>query len=81
MARYGLDVLPLFLKENTLAWSNCYAHPHEGADFETAVELVSGYRDALGALNTHALPLQDVARALSVASDKKAGAVKVSVLP
>jgi threonine dehydrogenase-like Zn-dependent dehydrogenase len=81
MERYALDPLPLFLKENTLAWSNCYTHPHEGADFETAVELVSGHRDVLGALNTHALPLQDAERALSVASDKKAGAIKVSVLP
>jgi threonine dehydrogenase-like Zn-dependent dehydrogenase len=74
--------MPLFLKEATLAWSNCYVHPNDGVpDFATAAELVSIHRDSLSALNTHSVPLGDIDRALAVASDKKAGAVKVSVLP
>ncbi len=82
MNRYGLAPLPLFLKEATLAWSNCYVHPDDGvADFATAAELVSRHRDSLSELNTHSVPLGDIDRALAVASDKKTGAVKVSVVP
>jgi threonine dehydrogenase-like Zn-dependent dehydrogenase len=81
MGRAAVDGLPLLLKETTLAWSNCYAHPSQGADFETAIELVSAHRSALRPLITHELPLDDVARAFALASDKKAGAVKVAVLP
>lgn len=81
MGRTELDTLPLLLKEGTLAWSNCYAHPHEGADFETAIELVSAHRDALRPLITHSVSLDEVERAFALASDKKAGAIKVTVLP
>ncbi len=81
MGRVTLDGLPLFMKESTLAWSNCYAHPHEGADFETAVEIVSARRDVLAEMNTHGVPLDEIERAFAVASDKKGGAVKVTVLP
>ena len=84
MGRVTLDALPLFMKESTLAWSNCYTHPHEGhtgADFETAVEIVASRRDVLAEMNTHGLPLEQVERAFAVASDKKSGAIKVTVLP
>lgn len=81
MGSLSLQPLPLFMKECTLAWSNCYAHPHEGADFETAVELVSTQRDALGDLTTNAVNLDEIARAFAIASNKKDGVVKVSVLP
>ena len=76
-----LDPLTAFMKEATLAWSNCYAHPHEGADFETAARLVDAERAALSRLLTHAVPLDEIARAFTLASDRKAGAVKVTVLP
>jgi 2-desacetyl-2-hydroxyethyl bacteriochlorophyllide A dehydrogenase len=81
MNRMTLDAMPLFVKESTLAWSNCYAHPHEGADFETAIELVAANCDALAATNTHGVPLDEIERAFALASDKKSGAVKVTVLP
>jgi threonine dehydrogenase-like Zn-dependent dehydrogenase len=81
MDRTELDALPLLLKETTLAWSNCYAHPSQGADFGTAIDLVSEHRNSLQPLITHSVPLDDVARAFALASDKKAGAVKVTVLP
>jgi threonine dehydrogenase-like Zn-dependent dehydrogenase len=81
MGKVTIDALPLFVKENSLVWSNCYVHPHEGADFEDAVELVSTRRDALAVLATHAVPLDEIDRAFALASDKKAGAVKVTVLP
>ena len=77
----ALQPMPLFVKECTLAWSNCYAHPHEGADFGTAGELISNHRDALGDLTTNAVSLDEIERAYTIASDKKGGVVKVSVLP
>jgi threonine dehydrogenase-like Zn-dependent dehydrogenase len=82
--RVNLEALPLLVKEATLAWSNCYAHPHEGherADFETAVGLVAAQRDTLAALQTHTVSLDAIGRAFATASDKKGGAVKVTVLP
>jgi threonine dehydrogenase-like Zn-dependent dehydrogenase len=84
MDRVTLDAMPLFMKESTLAWSTCYSHPHEGhegADFETAVEIVAAHRDTLAEMNTHDTPLDEIERAFAVASDKKGGAVKVTVLP
>jgi threonine dehydrogenase-like Zn-dependent dehydrogenase len=81
MGRVEIDGLSLFLKENTLSWSNCYVHPHEGADFETAIELISSRRDALAELTRHVVPLAEIDRAFEVASDKMSGAVKVTVLP
>ena len=77
----ALEGMPLLVKEGTLAWSNCYARSPEGADFEAATELVSRNRDELAALATHQVPLADVQRAFRLATDKKSGTVKVTVLP
>jgi threonine dehydrogenase-like Zn-dependent dehydrogenase len=77
----ALDTLPLLLKENTLTWSNCYSRTPEGADFDTAVELVENHRDELDEVATHQVPLEEIARAFALAGDKKAGAVKVTVVP
>ena len=71
----------LFLKEGTLTWSNCYDHPHDGADFQTAVDLVSRHRELLASLVTEVVPLDEVQRAFAAASDKKTGAIKISVVP
>jgi threonine dehydrogenase-like Zn-dependent dehydrogenase len=80
MSHVAIDTLPLLVKEATLAWSNCYAHPHEGADFETATRLVDEQRDALGLLTTHQVGLDEVDRGFRLAADRKAGAIKVTVL-
>ncbi len=76
-----LDGYPLLMKEGTLAWSNCYARNRERADFEDAVELIDAERERLARLITHAVPLDRIGDAFAFASDKKAGAVKVTVLP
>jgi 2-desacetyl-2-hydroxyethyl bacteriochlorophyllide A dehydrogenase len=79
-----LDPYPLLLKEATLAWSNCYARSWQGnprPDFEDAVALVDGQRELLARLVTHSVPLEEVERGFEIASDKKAGAVKVSIMP
>jgi threonine dehydrogenase-like Zn-dependent dehydrogenase len=76
-----LDPLPLLLKEATLVWSNCYARAPGEPDFATAARLVAGRREALAPLVTHAVPLDEIGRGFALASDKRSGAVKVSVLP
>jgi threonine dehydrogenase-like Zn-dependent dehydrogenase len=84
MGAVSLDPYPLLLKEATLAWSNCYARSWPGSprpDFEDAAGLVDGERELLARLVTHSVPLGEVERGFEIASDKKAGAVKVSVLP
>ncbi|MDB4433171.1 alcohol dehydrogenase catalytic domain-containing protein [bacterium] len=77
----AFDALPVLLKETSLLWSNCYAHPREDADFETAIRLVDEGREALAAVTTHAVPLGEIGKAFALASDKKVGAVKVTVFP
>ena len=57
------------------------AAQHSNSDFAEAIRILSLDRDALGALVTHALPLEEVARAFEIAADRRAGAVKVSVIP
>src|SRR5262245_3038247 len=76
-----VDPLVLLLKEASLIWSNCYARAPGEPDFARAVRLVAGHRSALSPLLTHRVPLDETLRGFSLASDKKAGAVKVSVLP
>jgi 2-desacetyl-2-hydroxyethyl bacteriochlorophyllide A dehydrogenase len=77
----ALDPLPPLLKETNLVWSNCYAHPEQGADFEDALTLLAEQREAANRLVTHQVPLDEVDRAYTLASDKKAGVVKVNVVP
>ena len=78
----GLDPMPLLLKELTLAWSYCYGEdPAHGADFAEAVEILSAARDALAPLVTHSVPLAEVERGFALAADRRAGTVKVSVVP
>jgi threonine dehydrogenase-like Zn-dependent dehydrogenase len=80
MGHVTIDPLPLLIKEATLAWSNCYDHPHEGADFETATRLIDEHRDALARLTTHQVGLDEIAWGFRLAGDRKAGAIKVTVL-
>jgi threonine dehydrogenase-like Zn-dependent dehydrogenase len=77
----GLEPLPLFLKEGTLAWSNCYHRGPGAPDFDEAVRILDAERDALARLLTHSVPLTEIDRAFRLASDKKAGVIKVSVIP
>jgi threonine dehydrogenase-like Zn-dependent dehydrogenase len=76
-----LDPLPLLLKEASLIWSNCYARAPGEPDFARATRLVASHRGRLADVVTHTVPLDQVARGFALASDKKSGAVKVSVLP
>jgi threonine dehydrogenase-like Zn-dependent dehydrogenase len=77
----GVEPLALFLKEGTLAWSNCYHRSPGTPDFDDAVRILDAEREGLQALLTHTVPLAEIDRAFSLASNKKAGAVKVTVVP
>jgi threonine dehydrogenase-like Zn-dependent dehydrogenase len=81
LRRVELDGYPAFAKELTLAFSNCYEHGRARADFDDAVALVASERERLAPLASHGVPLADVARAYATAADKRAGALKVTVLP
>jgi len=81
MGRIEVDGLSLFMKENALAFSNCYSHPAGQPDFERAVELVTEHRDAIAPLNTHPRPLDSIEEAFQTAANKRDGLIKVSVLP
>ena len=76
-----LNPFPLLLKEVTLAWSYCYHHGEETADFADAVQILDAERARAARLATHTVPLDEVERAFTLAGDKKAGVVKVSVIP
>lgn len=77
----ALPSLPLLVKEGTLRWSNCYQHTGTGSDFADAVALLTAEREALAALATASVGLDEISRGFEIASDKKAGAVKVTVRP
>ncbi len=89
--RISLDTLPLLLKEISLVWSYCYGRERPDAprargsaadaDFARAIEILTAQRDSLLPLVTHTVPLEQVSRAFELAADKRAGAVKVSVVP
>jgi threonine dehydrogenase-like Zn-dependent dehydrogenase len=77
----ALDPLLLLLKEASLIWSNCYARAPGEPDFATATRLVASRRSELAPLLTHSVALSEAPRGFALASDKRSGAVKVSVLP
>jgi threonine dehydrogenase-like Zn-dependent dehydrogenase len=78
----ALDPMPLLLKEVTLAWSYCYGEdPAHGTDFAEAVDVVGAARDSLASVITHTVPLDDIGRAFALAEDRRAGALKVTVVP
>ena len=55
--------------------------PQADSDFAEAIRILDAERDALAALSTHRVALDDVARAFEIAADRRAGAIKVSVIP
>jgi threonine dehydrogenase-like Zn-dependent dehydrogenase len=72
---------PLFAKEVTVAWSNCYARGQERADFDDAAGLVDEERERLSLFTTHSVSLDDVARAYALTDERPAGFVKATVCP
>jgi threonine dehydrogenase-like Zn-dependent dehydrogenase len=76
-----LDPFAMLLREGTVAWSNCYARSAGRADFDDAVAIIERERERLARLLTHTYSFSEVDRAFAAASDKSAGAIKVTLVP
>ena len=68
-------------KEPTMVGSNCYARDGRVGDFGLATEQVVRHASAISELVTHRFALDQVVEAFAAASDKKAGAIKVHLMP
>jgi threonine dehydrogenase-like Zn-dependent dehydrogenase len=75
-----LQPSPLFLKEVTLAWSNCYQQGHAPSDFAEAVRLIEAHTDHFAAMTTHQVALDEIERGFALAADRRSGAIKVSIV-
>jgi threonine dehydrogenase-like Zn-dependent dehydrogenase len=76
-----INALAFFLKELSLIASNTYGTTRRAPEFETGVELAARYRNELAPLQTHQFALDSVAGAFACASDKRSGAIKVTICP
>jgi threonine dehydrogenase-like Zn-dependent dehydrogenase len=69
------------MKEVGLLGSFCYAGGDREPEFAQAARLTARWRDELAGLTTHQLPLDEVGDAFATASDKRSGAIKVTLRP
>jgi 2-desacetyl-2-hydroxyethyl bacteriochlorophyllide A dehydrogenase len=77
-----IDAFPLLSKEANVHFSNCYHHRSGAdADFHNAIEILTDRAADFARLSTHELSLAEIERAFEIASQKRDGAIKVSVLP
>lgn len=65
------------LKEISVIPSIYYSHDHEHNDFEEAIQLLASNNNVTRAIVTHRFQLFDAKNAFEVASNRKAGAIKV----
>ena len=77
----SIPAVALMARELTLVGSMCYAHDRRVGDFALALEVLGRHRDVLGELITHRFSLDQVRQAFDAAADKRAGAIKVLVMP
>ena len=68
-------------REARLVPASMYGHRHGDRDFLEAAELLGARPDLAGLLVTHRVPLEEGARAFSLAADRSHGSVKVLVEP
>ncbi len=73
--------LAAMMKEITVVNSYMYAASGPGRDFDIAAAILAGNPDFANSLITHRFPLAEAAQAFSVARDRKAGAIKVTLEP
>jgi 2-desacetyl-2-hydroxyethyl bacteriochlorophyllide A dehydrogenase len=76
-----IDLLPPFMQEQSVIFSQCYSIMDEIHDFEIAVGMMASGRLPLKDMVTHTFPLDQARKALDTAFDKSTGCVKVQLLP
>ncbi|MFT3851246.1 MAG: alcohol dehydrogenase catalytic domain-containing protein [Ilumatobacteraceae bacterium] len=74
-----VDLLTALQKEVAIVPSFAYSIREGVSDFAEAARVLDEHRDALPALVTHQVTLDDVASAFGTAADKQLGAIKVAV--
>lgn len=77
----SIPAVALMARELTLVGSMCYARDRRVGDFALALEVLGRHRGVLSDLITHRFSLDQVQQAFEAAADKKAGAIKVLVIP
>jgi 2-desacetyl-2-hydroxyethyl bacteriochlorophyllide A dehydrogenase len=75
-----LPALALLAKEVRLVGTMMYDRRGPRADFDVALELLASRCDEIAPLLTHRIGLDDAQLAFDTAADKRAGAIKVSVV-
>ncbi len=77
----ALNGILLVIKEIRIVGSMTYGRTIAGADFERALDILSGRAQDFASIVTHRYPLEQIQAAFSTAADKHSGAIKVSVSP
>jgi threonine dehydrogenase-like Zn-dependent dehydrogenase len=73
--------LAMVVKEVRLIGAMLYDRTGSRPDFDIALELLEQHRDLAAALITHRLGLDAIQSAFETASDRRGGAIKVTVAP
>jgi len=76
-----VDLQRLMMKEVSMVGSFCYGAGEREPEFTTAARLTGRWQNELDALASHQFPLTEVSAAFDTASDKRTGAIKVSLQP
>jgi threonine dehydrogenase-like Zn-dependent dehydrogenase len=73
--------LPALMKELGFRWSYTYGEHSGERELDTAAALLASNSEIAATLITHRFPLEDAAEAFRVATDRRAGAIKVVLEP
>ncbi len=77
----SIHALKLVVEEIEIVGSIVYGSGRRGREFGAAVSLLSRYAAELSTLQTHQFPLSNIKDAFEAAANKKAGGIKVTVVP
>ena len=69
------------MREIRLVGSLTYGRTTARADFDVALNLLADHSQLIGEMITHRFDLTSIQQAFETASDKRQGAIKVSVVP
>ena len=76
-----VNIIIMLRRELSLILSHCYSLTDGRHDFEIAADLIASGAAKVKPLVTHTFPLAEINLAYKAAGDKKAGALKVQLLP